>query len=1808
MIKALIHKLKYETAIDLDRLPEQMKEIEQVAAADANPVEQSLLYSLLAEMYAQYYQANAYSINQRTELPMNTDDIREWSKNRFIQTIAGWVNLSLSPDKEKALQSAKISAYKEILTGYTASGNRYPTVYDFLLNQGIETLKNLNDKELYATISKLYERWQQFRTSQGNRLAMLTVQLDYLEFRWRYPQSNDAGTAYLQALSELEKQYRKEDCCVEILYRKALYYRDYSGEDKREESLKKAYETCLNGIENYPSYERIGLLQNLLADITQSSLSVTGNNAVYPGQNLELTVTSKNIQHLTVELYRIHAPASVYANRWSREGQYKKSGRLLETHTLPFTNEFPYLNQDTIIRIPVQTPGNYEYVLHADNIRERPANQQFSVSRLAAVARSVDSQREYLVVDRMSGKPLTGAQLRLYARKNNRLTPVRTLTTDVNGLATGGNDKDLDAYSVSSGNDTALIPSPLPWISTYRESENHRITLSLFTDRSIYRPGQTVYFKGIATETGKNLQRVLPDKTYTLIFRDANGKEIAGQQRTTNEMGSFSGEFLIPQGLLNGNFSIQSDAGGYVTLKVEEYKRPSFDIRFQPNDKALNFGDTVTVEGNAATFSGVNLKNAELHYRIMRQNHWLFRMRYLPPVPVAEGSVQTGDDGSFNIRFKAEKAPDDFHRPNVYYTYIVEVLLTDTRGETQSANTHLSIGDKSMYLTVKGLQEVMNKDELPQVFLQAANLSGNPVSVQGKYVLYSLKTDNHRLLDEDESHWKPDAQVFSGSFQTGKELDLTPCKSLPSGRYRLQVEAGDEQGKTVETQHDFKLFSVDDQRPPVPVYEWLVAFKTTCKPGEKAEIIYGSSAEVYVLYELFQNDKKIAISRFRLNNENRKIEIPFLESYGEGITASFSFVKDGRFFTKTVPIYKKQEDKTLKLNLQVFRDRLLPGQSEEWKLSVKDAENHPVVAELLADMYDASLDKIYAHEWHFNPLQPVHLWTVFNQPGSEFDVSGSSVSHENSYKQVPEFSQNTFNWFGFYIRNNSPTLRAFGKSSFDNSVLYAAESSDLAGSVNQDARMQEEKPQEIQIRRNFNETAFFYPQLKTNEAGETTIAFTVPESNTTWKFMGLAHTGDLKSGQILQEIISQKKLMLTPNIPRFMRTGDRITISSNLSNLSDERQTGAVTIECFDPESRQPNLVIEGATQPFSVEAGQTIPLSWTFDVPAGIELTALKIVAQSPDFSDGEQHLVPVLPNRILVTESMSLDVPGGQSRSFPLDSFLKSASSTLEPYRLTLELTSHPAWYAVQALPVVSTPESDNVISWFAAYYSNTMAQQIANSTPKIKQMIEVWAKQAIPSPLEKNPELKTLLLQETPWVAEAQTETEQIQRLAQLFDVNRSNQLNRQAWEKLQALQAGDGGWTWFKGMNSNVAITQWILYGLGEMTPESAKGELVTNALRFIDKQFKQYYDNQVKNHRPSQPHQPTLYELEYLFVRSCYRHVPLGDVKEAVQFYTNWVETSWMKNPNLYGRALAALILQRNGNTKTAQAIVKSLREHASRKPGFGMYWANNTTHCFMTQSAVSVHTFIMKAFRETGSNREEMDEMKQWLLKQKQTQRWESVPATVNAIHTLLTTGSDWLEPTGKVSIRLGEETFHPGSTEPGTGYFKMLTNHQKFPEGSPLILTNPNAGPAYGALYQQYFEAPDQIRSKATGLSVTKSLITPQPALQVGDKVTVRLTVRADRDLEYVSLKDLRASCLEPADRLSGLQWKQGLMYYQSPEDASMNFFFSALPKGTYVIEYPVYVSAPGDYSNGIATLQCLYAPELVAHTSGGRIHVNEK
>lgn len=1911
LIKSLIYQLKYQVAKDKDVVSERIKEIETYTISATDVTEQSMLYGLLSQFYWKYYQSQQYTIDQRTAIAGDfvPEDIREWSGNLFIQRIADYVSLSVKNVDE--LQKTDILRYKDILNEGETSRKLSPTVYDFLVSEGINTLKNVSRKastyfpqspltsnlyfsplrtfvgldiqgdtyDMNVQIIRLYQQILDFKRQNKDEEALLMVDLGRLEYVYNTATYELRGVDYMKALVDLEKQYAKNPVCVEVLYKQAMYYnnnndigifpyRTSSGEIQQkffeEEdrdwkiNSETTYAICQKGIEQFPTYERIGLLENLQNALTQTAVSINFNKQVYPGKELELNVQYTNTQRLTVKVYRINEPATAYRDSWQKNGLYKKeSSQSIGTYTYELKQSAPYLSQDTILKIPAPAKGLYELVAYANDKKdEQIVNESFNVSSLhVSVRRIQKGDVELLVTDYISGKPVDKFSAVFYKRDKGQYIEVRSSNDSKNGLMSVTNQENMAFYRVYTDSEkgTYLVSLPYYYSSSFNNTKEASNQVQLFTDRSIYRPGQTLYFKGIASSSDAKKQEVVKNQSFFVTLVNANGEEISKKQMRSNAFGSFAGEFALPTGGMNGNYSLQvKEYNAYHSFKVEEYKRPSFRIEFDTIRSTYGFGDVVKVGGKATTFSGISLQQTEVKYTVTRQPHWFWRSIRGNNQQISEGIVQTDSNGSFELSFTAEKSFSDSKNKEVYYNYLIETSITSASGETQTSETQIAIGSKSMVLSIEG-NDLITKEHLSPLKISATNLNGRVIETSGTYELFRLIGDDTLATGGfAKKEYKTGELIRSGNFSTKDPLSSSFFDKQASGKYRIVLKANDDQKREVSTEKDFTLYSAKDKKPPYSTYIWLPDKNITFAQGETPAIYFGSSAKkVYVLQDLFVKGEKVESKRFQLNNSIEKILIPFKQEYAEGATVVFTFIKDKELFSERVTLSQQVEEKKLLLKTEVFRNKLLPGQQEEWKIAVKDEKQQAVDAEIMAAMYDASLDVLYPHAWFFS--KPIYS-TYQNIPSFESSRKYKylNIQLPEEKVSVPGYSFDQFNWFGlnFYsgfmlrgmasgsIKSAAPKIMA------DGMVVEEAVISEALQGVVSDAQMDfnkeapsssEEVAAHPEVRKNLNETAFFYPQLKTNKDGETLISFTVPESNTTWKFMALAHTQDLTYGQLIKEAVSQKKLMVTPNMPRFMRQGDKTSISTLVSNLSDRQQKGEVAIFFFDPSNEAPLFIADKQTQYFDLNAGESTDFTWQFEVPAGLDLAGCKIIAQSEEnFSDGEQHLLPVLTNKILVTESLPLALSDKGRKEFSFDKLLNKPSETAEDYRLTLEFSGNPAWYAVQALPAMSVPQNDNTVSWFAAYYANALASHIAQS-PNVQRMIEIWKKQAgdketLLSALEKNSELKAVLLEETPWVLEARSEAEQKQSLSLLLDANRNQQLIRTALGQLKKLQTDEGGWPWIEGMRGNTSITQWILYGLGSLehlgavSSDPSVAEMTEKALSFVDYQFQRNFENRKKAVKDIQKITTiSSYETEYLYMRSFYTNSPITESKEAVDFYQNIIAKYWTKNTSLYQRSLMAVIQKRAGDEKTAQNILRSLREHATQHPEMGMYWANNTAYSFFFQSATGTHTFAMKAFEEVGSSREEINALKLWLLKQKQTQMWESTPATVNAVYALLNdqTGSNWLESKGEVKISLGKENIDLSQAEAGTGYVKKTYNGAEIkPELGKVAINKSDEGPAWGALYWQYFEESDKVDKAKTALRIEKKLfvegtsstgkvireVNENTPVKVGDKVVVRLTIRTDRDMEFVSLKDLHGAGLEPVEQLSGMKWNNSLFYYQTSKDASTNFYFDSLPKGTYVLEYGLYAGREGNYSNGLATLQCMYAPEFISHSQGERIVIN--
>lgn len=1883
VMKALIHQGKYDLAVDAENDTLIFHNLKEMLQESDDAVEQAVLHSMLAELYGQYYNKERWNIGQRTQLAdFVPSDMKEWSKNNFMDKIVEHSTASLSSQTE--LEKSEVKSYAAVVDLKEDSRRFFPSMFDFLAQRALRVLKELDvDEDLSRSLAKtniaaeslfalasefvaldfgddnanlqVFRVYQKLLASLQQRnldKSVVLIELDKINYLRRLSSAHKKYA--LDALKVLNNEWRDKPFSVEIVSEMIGFYQQstvdrFMNEQQQAENrpeTKELYNLLKQTIDAFPDYERINSLKNKLSEITQPTFNVKGEKSFTADGKKLLNVIYRNIDVLQVKLYKVDEPL-LHSNRYMNVEQRKREKKvLINKFEVSLQAHEPYLFDSDSFSLNINEPGAYKLEFATNNQLTESHNTDyyFGVTNLAAFARnSSKTSHEVFVVNRLSGKPETSAKVNVYKQprraRNEKPTLLKTIPVNSDGLALFEGDPEeatLYYHAVKGGaNGLSLTQMSNNYYQRSQSDDDRtRETINIFTDRSLYRPGQVVHFKAIASASKKDKHTATDNKSVEFILRDANGQEVATQTLTTNEFGSVAGEFVLPQGLLTGGFSIQTDKGS-TYFKVEEYKRPTFEVTFDKIEKTYKFGEEVTLQGKAESFSGVQLQNAAVEYTITRRKAWWWRWGS-GAEHYDKGTITTNDKGEFEIQFTPQLTDED-GRDQTIYSFTVEAIVTDMNGETQVATNTITVGTVSMMLSLE-IPSKMEKGFPDEIKIEAKNLDGNDIDAKGTYQLFALD-DNDSIRE----------QVSEGSFETGAQPALKEkLKNSPSGKYRIKLSAEDDSGNSVTTEKDVIVFSYSDKRPPITTNDWLVKKSSTFSKDKPAEVILGVSDKgVNVLYELWQGNNLIERKWITLSNENRLFTVPYKQEYAEGVTMMLTYVKDDQFYTHNISLSLEEEKTDLNIKLDVFRDNLLPGDKEEWRISVTDAQGQPAMAEMLASMYDYSLNSIYrTNNW------------VLRLPSGRRYIASPRLSHDASFgsnsitgvqaidhHSVRAFQFDRFNWFDFslYRRFTQQVVRsqsgvrigAREETEMDEVVVlqFGTENKEAA-----DSEAPPPAPEEpvTQIRKNFDETAFFYPQLRTNEKGETSIAFTVPESNTKWHFRLLAHDKEMNRATKEAFAVSQKKLMVTPNMPRFLREGDTTSISTKISNLSDKALDASVHITLFNPltDEEITSIDVTNKTQEVSLAKDGSASVAWSFVVPDDSDVLGVRIVAESDFFSDGEQHALAILPNRMLVTESMRMDVSANESKHIALDRMINQSSKTLQDYRLTLEFASNPAWYAVQALPVLSTPNNENAVSWFAAYFANTLGLHIGKAYPKVKAMIDAWQKQGgnaetLLSNLEKNEELKNVLLEETPWVLTAKTEAEQKQKLSLLFNLNRSTMLTQSAVQKLKELQDNSGGWTWFKGFRPNVSITQYILYGFHQLQQLQAAEftnevrSMQARAISFIDAEalrwFKQWKENN-KNWKKTTS--ISTYQLEYLYVRSMYNQYPQSDeVKEMNDFYLSVIEENW-SDFSLYQRSLIAILMHKEDKQEIVQTILRSYREHATMSEELGMYWANNRASVFMSQSAVAVHTFIMEAFRVGGAKDNEMDNMKKWLLKQKQTQQWESAHATMDAVYALLSTGSDWFAEDGETAISVSDQLVEPEDKELGTGYFKQSWSKTEIePAMGNVAIEHRGNSPAWGALYWQYFEDLDKVQATSAALDVKKMLyraetgeagkelqqITETSPLKVGDKVVVRLTVRTDRDLEFVHLKDMRAAAFEPANQLSGVNWQGGVIYYQTNKDASTNYYFDTLPRGTYVLEYEVYVTRTGSYSNGVSTIQSMYAPEFTSHTQGIRINVKE-
>ena len=1828
MMKAYLTAMEYRSLLTPDSLKVDMNGLEQWASQTGSMEDKAILYSILGEMTMPadvkkglgYLQASLKDKDRLLLIPVEKlrpmVRVGETSKRYFRDNLYNLLaRRAIQIMQQYRWQAAAKANQTNSLPADMTDMDQFVT-YQFV---------PVSDCDLTAAVMQTYQSLLKAYDTETEREGWLLTGVDALNYLYRNFSGNFSNDVCQQELRKWIHTYPAVKTVPEAYLALAQFLQYQNNQVERLRIVRE-------GIAGYPRYEGINQLKNIEKEILNASLSLEIATA-YPGEQQSVKVNYKKLTGITLQLYKVNLPvtSAVLQNRTTHfESKYARLQREEHFSLKPTTD---YLNIDTTLTIQAPQAGIYFLKAVPDGKKGVSDGTLMNVTALKTIYRPLpDGTLELVVVDAVSGQPVSEAEVTIYTEKGGGYSPQQTYQADKQGtLKLDFLNSNKYWYNAHTAADNAM-PILNLWKNDYYYKESKRKeVLQLFTDRSIYRPGQTVYVSGLAYEMEKDSTRVLADKKYTVSLYDANNNETGKVEVRTNGFGSFSGQFVLPSPCLTGYFSLRA-ADTSVSFKVEEYKRPTFDVTFEPVKVEYQVGDSIEVVGMAKTFAGAPVQNARVHYNISRSYAWVWRFMGRGSARW-EGEAMTDADGKFTVPVHFEIDSDRRESPLWYYTYNIQADVTDGAGETQQANLSLPLGSTSMVLNMDNLPDNLVKEKKLEIKLTAMNLSGEPVDTPVTYQVVEME-------EQKDGQEKEGRKVLTGTVEANKSFVPEAIYALPSGNYRLKLSAKDTQGRECTASKNFLLFSLNDKRPPFVITDWFYQDGLEFDAASPATIYIGSSEKnVYLLYDVFAGNKRLESKRIQLSDSVISFRFPYKKEYGDGILVSMAFVKDGRLYSHNARIMKPAPEKKLQLKWTTFRDKLRPGQQEEWKLTVLYPDGSPAEAEMLATMYDASLDKIYsAHKLDFGVdfhyVVPLTYWNTSYMRNAYLYVDFPlkrlrAVPLEYSELIIPSTGRMEAMVVGY---GGSPratlagALKIRGRSAA-NAVMNQEAVTDMVLQEEMVETSAQEKVEmgsseelaetgDIQIRENFAETAFFYPQLRTNEKGEVSISFVLPESLTRWTFMGLAHTRNVDYGKIEATATASKEFMLQPNMPRFVRVGDKANIAASLMNLSDKGVKGTVRMELFNPETEK---VFYSQKQKFDVKGGETGHVNFTFEVSDKYAVMACRMVADGDTFSDGEQRYIPVLTDKQWVTETVPLNVNGEGAHTFSLENLFNKHSKTASEQRLTVEFTAHPAWYAVQALPVVANPQNEDALSWATAYYAHSLAAFIVKENPRIKQVFDSWkaqggTKETFMSNLQKNQELKNILLAETPWLTEATNEAEQKQRIATLFDLNTMNSQLAVSVEKLGELQNADGAWSWYKGMQGSRYVTTQVmemLVRLNALTHQDADSRMqpmIQKGFEYLGKQAAEEYKSMKEAEKKGAVGlRPSEQVLRYLYICALDGKAP---VDEKVNRYFIDKLSGEGKELTIYGKALGAIILQQAGKVAEARLFMQSLMEYSVVTDEMGRYFDTPKARYSWFSYKIPTEVAAMEAIQRITKDTKAIDEMKRWLLKQKQTQTWETPIATADAVYALMATGaSDLLANTGGVEITLGKEVIRTPADN-AIGYIKKTVSGDVM-NIKKVSVDKEGTGMGWGAVYAQYLESMDQIGEQGNGLSVSRQLYKGDEALnesaplKVGDRITVRLTVKADRDMDFVQIKDDRAACMEPLQAVSGFRWSNGLGYYQATKDASTQFFIDQMRKGTYVIEYQVYVNRTGEDQAGIATVQSAYAPEFGGHTRGYRVMV---
>ncbi len=1932
-IKAIGMKISLEGTIQGNRSEEKIARMQ--AEIEQAPAEmQPMMQAIIAHWYWHYFQQNRWRFMQRTrtDAPVS-DDINTWDLPRILEVTAEQFDKAL--ENRDVLQNTPIAQYDELIEKGTAPDDYRPTLWDFLVHQALEFYSSAEqagarsedafdlqaDSPVFAAAKdfenwtpatedtdspklkaiQLYQQLLKFHRDDDDRSAFIDADLHRLEFAYNHAFGEEKAARYKSALKRFADEHASHVISARALHNLAAVLHS-------ENEFVKAKEIAEQGLARHPNSIGGNRCYNLIKQIEAPSASITTErvwNAPWP----TVDVRYRNVEKVYFRLVTFDFDEFVNSDRYQpmQLNRAQQSALMNQKIVKRWSADLPktedYQERVEQVKVPEDiAAGSYflyashrEDFAHDDN---QVSMAEVWVSELALVLRTAQGKGtlEGFVLDAKTGEPRQDASVKIWANEGNRRVELLTVLTDGNGFF---------RTKVTNGRNLILLASHRGQrlssnhgISVYQSNDRERThqQTQFFIDRTLYRPGQTIRYKGICLSVNqtRNNYQTLANQQVVVVFSDVNGKEVERLTHRTNDYGSFSGSVTAPRDRLMGQMSLRVDgvARGQTQFRVEEYKRPKFQVKLNAPAEPAKLGGPVTIRANATAYTGAAIDDALVSWRVVREVRypiwwsWSWHRFGFPPrsqgnQEIAHGTTRSGADGSFEVTFDAKPDLSVPAESEPTFQFTVYADVTDSTGETRSDQRSVNVGYTALAATMTA-DDWQTSDEPVEISITTKTLDGDGQSAKGTVTVYQLKQPSkvvrpslgghhypplHRANSKpapdlsDLNTWELGDQVAKKDFETDGGGNTKLTFDLSAGPYRAKLETRDRFGKQVTALLPIKVLDPNAKKLAIKIPDLFMQEKSSVEPGESMRAIWGSGYETARAFIEIEHRGKVLKSYWTPANSTQVlIEQPVNESMRGGFVVRTTMVRENRAYFNVERVEVPWTNKELDIQWEHFVSKLDPAAKETWTAIIKGPDAERAAAEMVATLYDASLDAFQPHTWmqRFNVFYQDH-----SRMHSQFENSAESLRqiwhgwrHDQrngnlTYRHYP--SMIVQNLWGYQFRNQmkgamrsrlrTESLDAFAPAAPMAAAMDAGMMMGEAEGVGAKTMMQADAamdgaerqadPQDggdgkgaanvdlesVSARKNLNETAFFFPHLLAGNDGTVRMEFTMPEALTEWKFLGFAHDQKLRSGFLTGKTVTAKDLMVQPNPPRFVREGDLIEFTVKVSNQSPTQQTGQVRLSFADAKSTKnvdAQLGNDTVDQSFTIPAGQSQSLSWKIKVPDGIGFLTYKAVGSTGRLSDGEEGYLPVLSRRVLVTESIPLPIRGKQVKQFDFEKLLQSGNSdTLQHQSLTLQVASNPSWYAVMALPYLMEYPYECSEQVFNRLYANTLAQHIAQSDPKIERVFDQWrGTPALDSPLEKNQELKTVMLEETPWVRQAESESQARRNVGILFDTNRLQDETKRNLFKLTEMQLEDGSWPWFPGGRGNDFITLYITTGFGRMrhlgVPIDAQ-PAIRSLTRLDGWMTKQYED--IKPENRDKNHLSTTIAL-YLYGRSFFlQDQPIApEHREAVNYWVNQAKTHWLKLAVRQSQAHMAVALKRFGEAEAAQGIMASIKERSVSDEELGMFWRETELSYWWYRAPIETQAMMIEGFDEVMNDREAVEACKVWLLKQKQTQDWKTTKATADAIYALLLRGSDLLASDELVQVELGEKLIEPENVEAGTGFYEVrFAAGEVKPELGNVTMRKVDDGVAWGSLHWQYLEDISKVTPhEGTPLTLEKKLFVKKntgkgPTLvavdgpvSVGDELVVRIVLRTDRDMEYAHMKDYRGSGTEPVNVLSQYKYQDGLGYYESTRDTATHFFIDYLPKGTYVFEYSTRVQLKGEYQTGYANIECMYAPEFNSHS----------